>query len=110
MTYRRRLLAVSVLVAPIVAAVPAQAAQAACAHIKSDFDGDGRSDVAAGAPSDNASAADGAGIGSVSVRLAGRQQVITSTDLAAGYSGLGTSLASGYFDGDCHADLVVGAN
>ena len=106
---KRRLLAVGLLALPLAVVVPATAAQAApCGRVKSDFNGDGRSDVAAGAPGDSGGegsvsiAYDPAGAGSGATR-----ETIAGSAVSA--QGFGTALAAGYFDGDCYADLAVGA-
>ena len=106
-----KLLAAGLLALPLAVVVPATAAQAAaCARVKSDFNGDGRADVAAGAPQNP----DGDGLGSVSIVYdpvgagsAAVKQTIAGSSLPV-HAWLGVSLASGYFDPDCYADLVVG--
>ena len=103
------LLAVGLVALPLAVVAPAAAAQAAaCTRVKSDFNGDGRADVAAGAPDD----ADGRGSVSIAYDPVGTggsaaKQTISGSVVSL-ERGFGNSLAAGYFDADCYADLVVG--
>ena len=107
---KSRLLAVGLIALPLAVLAPATAAQAAaCARVKSDFNGDGHADVAAGAPDD------AAGQGSVSIVYdpvgggsGATKQTIPGSALALDGS-FGAALTSGYFDADCYADLAVSA-
>jgi FG-GAP repeat/FG-GAP-like repeat len=97
--------AVSVLVPlPALAATPALAGPAAAAH--EDFDGDGRPDLAVGAP---------AAAGAVRVKYthaaAGNAHVriIRRAPSGGSFAAFGSALASGDFNRDGHEDLAVGA-
>ncbi|GAA2737700.1 hypothetical protein GCM10010439_68850 [Actinocorallia aurantiaca] len=83
------------------------AAQAAACGGGSDFDGDGRRDLAAGAPS--ATAGGQARAGQVGILYGdGRQEWLVPADARRG-DGFGAALAVGDLDGDRCADLAVGA-
>jgi hypothetical protein len=83
-----------------------------------DFDGDGRDDLAAGAPGERFGGA--AGVGMVAAWMGGSFG-LTATRVRAfqpglhglpgfgAFGGFGFSLASGDFDGDGHEDLAIGA-
>ncbi|MFG1944315.1 hypothetical protein [Nonomuraea sp. NPDC048826] len=89
------------LVLPLAAGTGATAA-AACSGSPSDFDGDGRPDLAVGAPYDDRRA------GSVTVLYgSGREQRLVQDDPEPG-DAFGAALAVGHFDGDRCADLAVG--
>ncbi|MFD1365343.1 FG-GAP repeat protein [Actinoplanes sichuanensis] len=118
----RRFIAV-LLAAPLLV-VPATApASAACARVPSDFNGDGFGDLAVGAHDRkeptysvpwqgavNIAYGSAAGIGKGS--LGSMTFDGTPESVGRGFDGssrLGESLATGYFDGDCYADLAVSA-
>ena len=118
----RRFLAVA-LVAPFLVLPLSSPASAACARVHSDFNGDGYGDLAVGAPRTDEPVDDVFNQGAVHVAYG------SATGLAKGagsvsYDGrspgmpdgrfrgsarLGETLASGYFNGDCFADLAVSA-
>ncbi len=114
---------VAALVAPFLVLPVSSAASAACARVPSDFDGDGYGDLAVGAPRTYQPVGDvnwqgvvdvlygsaaGMGKGRRSVSFDGRSPGIPANRFG-GSSRLGEALASGYFDGDCYADLAVSA-
>ncbi|MEU8382640.1 FG-GAP repeat protein, partial [Streptosporangium sp. NPDC048865] len=110
---RAALLASAVLASLLVPASPA-VASAACSGVPSDFDGDGRADLAVAAPYTRVGGH--ARAGSVTVlygmRTAGK---LTQDDRGVpGEAGTGDSfgsaLATGDFDGDRCADLAVGVS
>ncbi|WP_198653304.1 FG-GAP and VCBS repeat-containing protein [Actinocorallia populi] len=101
----------SLVMAPLLVAgmlvVPGTAAQAAQCRGGSDFDGDGRRDLATGAPS--AAAGGQARAGQVGILYGdGRQEWLVPADARRG-GGFGAALAVGDLDGDRCADLAVGA-
>ena len=116
--------AVSLLVAPLLWTVPGAAASAgSCHRIRSDFNGDGYADLAAGAPwrqnqQVEAPAAGGVqvvygsragfGRGPVPVQLFTHRSAGLPPSHLRATNQLGTALASGYFDDDCYADLAAG--
>jgi hypothetical protein len=71
-----------------------------------DFDGDGKQDLAVGAPYAKIDAADRAGM--VSVSYADRQVWLTMPDRPARLDAFGGALATGDFNGDHCGDLAVG--
>ncbi|MEO3787981.1 FG-GAP and VCBS repeat-containing protein [Actinocorallia sp. B10E7] len=86
--------------------VPGTAARAAECRGGSDFDGDGRRDLAVGAPS--ATVGGQARAGQVGVLYGdGRQEWLVPADVRRG-DGFGASLAVGDLNGDRCADLAVG--
>jgi hypothetical protein len=111
---KMHLAAVGLLALPLLLATPAEGEQrATCGHVKSDFNGDGHPDVAAGASYDGESGVNERG--SVSIVYdpigtggSGQKQTIPPSAVP-GVDGFGTALASGYLDADCYADLIVGA-
>lgn len=77
-------------------------AATACSGAPSDFDGDGRPDLAVAAPYDDRRA------GSVTILYgSGREQRLTQDEPEPG-DAFGAALAVGHFDGDRCADLAVG--
>ncbi|GGK95194.1 FG-GAP repeat protein [Mangrovihabitans endophyticus] len=114
-------LAAALLAAPVLGVLPASAASAACPHLSSDFNGDGYADVAAGAPeagdvpSGSLSgavtiaygAADGIDTGSTPPHTFTARSVVEATGDEGSLGSLGYQIATGYFDGDCFADLAV---
>jgi hypothetical protein len=119
----RRIL-VAALVAPFLVLPAAAPASAACARVASDFNGDGYGDLAVGAPHTHEPVGDvywaGAlhvAYGSATGLAKGGTKSATITRRTPGIPDLkfpdglrlGESLASGYFDGDCYADLAVSA-
>jgi len=118
----RRFFAVA-LVAPFLVLPVSSAASAACARVHSDFNGDGYGDLAVGAPRTYEPVDDvlnqgavhvaygsaaGVAKGSGSVSFNGRSPGMPDGHFR-GSSRLDESLASGYFNGDCFADLAVSA-
>ncbi|WP_430779704.1 FG-GAP repeat protein [Actinoplanes sp. G11-F43] len=118
-----RRLFVALLAAPLLVVPAATPASAACARVPSDFNGDGFGDLAVGAHNRyepiqdvpwqgavNVAYGSAAGVGKGSlgpVTFTGHP-----TSVGEGFNGsmrLGEALASGYFDGDCYADLAVSA-
>ncbi|MFC4066113.1 FG-GAP repeat protein [Actinoplanes subglobosus] len=118
----RRLFAV-LLAAPLLMVPAAAPASAACARVPGDFNGDGFGDLAVGSPNRNDTvngapwegavniaygSAAGIGKGSLgSATYTGHRDIV-----GPGFDGslrLGEALATGYFDGDCYADLAVSA-
>jgi hypothetical protein len=100
-----------VLMAPLAVAAPVQAAaQAACARVAGDFNGDGHADIAATAPftedADDAAGAAGAVAIAYGPGGSGGNQWIAARSL--GGASIREVVASGYFDDDCYADLAVG--
>ncbi|SEM35424.1 FG-GAP and VCBS repeat-containing protein [Nonomuraea pusilla] len=84
--------------------VAAQAVTRGCGGHPSDFDGDGRPDLAVAAPYDDRRA------GSVTVLYgSGRQDRLTQDGAEPG-DAFGSALAVGDFDGDGCADLAVGVS
>lgn len=100
--YLRMLTAGLVLAAPIAVAAPARA-EAACARVAGDFNGDGYADVAATASNTDNFGAVGIAYGPAG---AGRKQWIRASQL--GPNSHVRSTVSGYFDDDCYADLAIG--
>ncbi|WP_336205085.1 FG-GAP and VCBS repeat-containing protein [Nonomuraea sp. LPB2021202275-12-8] len=78
-------------------------ASASCGGAPSDFDGDGRPDVAVAAPYDDRRA------GSVTILYGSGQRVRLAQDEPEPGDAFGAALAVGDFDGDRCADLAVGA-
>ncbi|MEV4704568.1 FG-GAP repeat protein [Actinoplanes sp. NPDC049316] len=114
---------VAALVAPFLVLPVSSAASAACARVPSDFDGDGYGDLAIGAPRTyqpvgdinwqgvvdvSYGSATGLGKGRRSVGFDGRAPGIPKNRFG-GSARLGEALASGYFNGDCYADLAISA-
>lgn len=93
------------------------ASASSCAnHVRSDFNGDGHADVVVGEATRSVGAAVEAGAFRV---LSGTSSGISTTGnlyfdaskfgaTASAYDNLGWSVASGFFDSDCYADLAVG--
>ena len=108
---------VAALIAPFLVLPVASSASAACSRTASDFNGDGYGDLAASAPYETVDGAPWAGSLHIAYGSSRGMTRFTSftghTDgLVRGFQGsdrLGESMASGYFDGDCYADLAVGA-
>jgi hypothetical protein len=113
----RRLSLVAVAAAATALAMPA-AARAALLPPSADFNGDGVSDLAAGAPTDSVRGQDAAGAVNVlygtSAGLSPRddQQFTQASagvlDVPERNDRFGATLATGDFDGDGYADLAVG--
>ncbi|WP_049566480.1 FG-GAP and VCBS repeat-containing protein [Nonomuraea sp. SBT364] len=82
----------------------AHAQVARCAGTPSDFDADGRPDVAVAAPYDDRRA------GSVTILYGSGERVKLVQDGAEPGDAFGSALASGDFDGDRCADLAVGVS
>ncbi|SDJ80093.1 FG-GAP and VCBS repeat-containing protein [Nonomuraea jiangxiensis] len=80
------------------------AAASSCAGHPSDFDGDGRPDLAVAAPYDASRA------GSVTVMYGSGKQVKLTQDGAEPGDSFGSALAVGDFNGDRCADLAVGVS
>ncbi|WP_306212954.1 FG-GAP repeat protein [Actinoplanes sp. RD1] len=115
---------VAVLAAPFLIVPFSSPAAAACARVPSDFNGDGYGDVAIGAPRAHDPVYDVNWQGVVHVAYGSAAGVGKGAQANASFRGstaglprfrftgserLGESLASGYFDGDCYADLAVSA-
>ena len=118
----RSLLLAGLLATPLVFAGPAAAQAAACGHVRSDFNGDGYADLAVGDPQRDQPIDPNQGGVVVLYGSASGMGGSRKTDFFTSYSAgmptdgliggsdrLGEALASGYFDGDCYADLAVGA-
>jgi FG-GAP repeat len=118
MTPRRLLAHCSTLLVAV--ACPSVASAAA----GGDFDGDGRSDLAVGAPSDSVSGHDGAGavnVLAVNVVYGSERHGLSFKDdffsqdssgvngHSEAFDNFAITLGTGDFDGDRHADLVAGA-
>jgi hypothetical protein len=113
------LLVVLAVTVPTASATSSPRAGAAAAPVHADFNGDGFSDIAIGAPFEKVGAISGAGAVHVLYGTADGATTTASTRLileSAGFqpaetadSGFGWSLAAGDFDGDGFADLAVGA-
>src|SRR6186713_221630 len=125
MTLRRRFTQGAAVLLPVAAMLTAAVWTAGSAHaadcatrVKSDFNGDGFADLAVGEP--DRPAIGGGSRGALRV-LYGTAAGLSSTNnqyLDATTTGLGTSVpgfsfgsavASGFFNDDCFADVVVGA-
>ncbi|WP_329083353.1 MULTISPECIES: FG-GAP repeat protein [unclassified Streptosporangium] len=113
---RAALLTSAVLASLLVpaSAFPAHASAGACSGVPSDFDGDGRADLAVAAPYTRSG--DHARAGAVTV-LYGMRTAGELTQDGAGVPGesetgdsFGSALATGDFDGDRCADLAVGVS
>ena len=112
------------LVAPFLVLPVASSAEAACARVASDFNGDGLGDLAVAAPNANEpidqvnwqgvvhvayGSTAGMGKGTTpSFTFTGRTNGLPDGQFR-GSSRLGEAMASGFFDGDCYADLAVSA-
>jgi disulfide bond formation protein DsbB len=107
--------ALSLLVAAGLLVLPSAAS---AATIRADFNGDGRGDLAVGAPGDNVGSTQDAGAVNV---LYGTASGLSATGnqlwnqdspgvpgVAETFDGFGASLAAGDFNGDGRADLAVG--
>ena len=124
----KTLLAVGLLVGPaLIALTPAAPAAAACARVPSDFNGDGRADLVAGVPQrtgylDTDPPNPTIQAGGVHV-LYGTERGFTNGPFFhpssdgmpeghdfGGSNHFGDAFAAGLFDGDCYADLAVGAS
>ncbi|MGV9327537.1 FG-GAP repeat protein [Streptosporangium sandarakinum] len=95
--------------------LPAGAAAGSCFGAPSDFDGDGRADLAVAAPYTRVGGR--ARAGAVTVLYGGREEEALLTQDSPGVPGeaetgdaFGSALASGDFDGDRCADLAVGVS
>ncbi|GAB2853748.1 FG-GAP-like repeat-containing protein [Actinocorallia aurea] len=97
---------VPVLAAPALLAVPAPALAAGCGGAR-DLDGDGRPDLAAGAPS--ATVGGQRRAGQIAVSYADGRTAWLAPASARALDGFGAALATGDLDGDGCADLAVGA-
>jgi hypothetical protein len=91
------------LLLPLVSGT-AQTGAPACGGSPSDFDGDGRPDLAVAAPYDNRRA------GSVTVVYGDGRKVKLTQEGAEPGDSFGSALAVGDFDGDRCADLAVGVS
>lgn len=116
----RSFLLAGLLAVPLLVAGPGPVeAAAACARVPSDFNGDGYADLAAGAPQADYNtgrvhvvygSAAGLNKGAKAAQYFNSVSAGMPDDGKIGGSDrLGEALAAGYFDGDCYADLAVGA-
>ncbi|WP_219514004.1 FG-GAP and VCBS repeat-containing protein [Nonomuraea ceibae] len=96
------LLAACLLLPLAAGTAPAQVAR--CSGTPSDFDADGRPDVAVAAPYDDRRA------GSVTILYGSGERVKLVQDGAEPGDAFGSALATGDFDGDGCADLAVGVS
>ena len=115
---RRLSIAAALALIPI-ALVPAAPAHATggCAHVASDFNGDGYGDLATSAFTRTVGGVPGAGSVQIDYGSAAginRSKAQYLTQDSAGMPGapveqanFGTALSSGYFNGDCYADLAI---
>ncbi|MFF0309483.1 FG-GAP repeat protein [Streptosporangium sp. NPDC004379] len=101
--------------APAYPAYPAGTAARSCSGVPSDFDGDGRADLAVAAPYTRVGGR--ARAGAVTVLPGGRGEKSLLTQDSPGVPGeaetgdaFGSALAAGDFDGDRCADLAVGVS
>ena len=118
MGFARSFLLTGLLVTPLLVSTATQAqAAAACARVGSDFNGDGRADLAVSAPyrDENFGGVNvlyGAASGlstSAAQYFTNKSKGIPRNRNVGGSDRFGESLASGYLDGDCYADLAISA-
>lgn len=97
----------------VIGSAEAQASSVCATRVASDFNGDGRADVAVGYGLQNST------VGGVQILygqtggLTGGETYISSSmlgalDPAGSFAGAGVAVQAGFFNGDCYADLAIG--
>jgi hypothetical protein len=122
MTRTRSLLVAGLLATPLIFALSPAAYAGACAQVRSDFNGDGYADLAVGDPQRDQpidlnqggvvvlyGSAHGMGGSRKTDFFTSYSEGMPTDGRIGGSDRLGESLAAGYFDDDCYADLAVGS-